>query len=91
MTKNEVKTLGEGDDKLQWWAMVLFAEICEIVENERNGYTATELYPSIAQKTKEWERLVQGRMLEIAKQTLENQPSLEARVAKLEKQVARMA
>ncbi len=29
MTKNEVKTLCEDDTKLQWWAMVLFAEICE--------------------------------------------------------------
>lgn len=29
MTKAEVKDLCEFDPKLQWWAMVLFAELCD--------------------------------------------------------------
>ena len=33
MTKDQVKTICEADEKLQWWAMVLFAEISDLVHH----------------------------------------------------------
>lgn len=37
MTKDEVKLLCETNDKLQWWAMVLFAELMSDVPAARDG------------------------------------------------------
>lgn len=54
MTKQEVKDLGEGDARLQWWAMVLFAEVCDIVQTgEDSEYEAKTMYPCVIAKTRE--------------------------------------
>jgi hypothetical protein len=31
--KEEVKALCEADPQLQWWAMVFFAEVCDLVHH----------------------------------------------------------
>ncbi len=68
MTQAEVKTLCEADDKLQWWAMVLFAEIAGFVpQAEEFGGDANKLIADyVRNKTKEFPRLVIRRALENA-------------------------
>jgi hypothetical protein len=67
MTKNEIKTLCEDDNKLQWWAMVLFAEICDMVQN---GYSPDD--PAVCSvikcKVDEFPKLVIQRQLEKVKE-----------------------
>ncbi len=87
MTKDEVKTLCEADPKLQWWAMVLFAELLEFHEmlrlnprtkdNERFWVLASD-------KVAEFPRLVIQRQLEKAAEERNLLVDLEVRVAKLE-------
>lgn len=85
MTKAQIKTLTEADDQLQWWAMILFSEICELVETEKHGgYDAKTVYPLIASKTREFDRLVIQRATEIAEGKTKGMLSLEQRVEKLE-------
>lgn len=83
MTKDEVKTLCEADPQLCWWAMVLFAEICDQETLSRSGWGANELYPQVQYKVKEFDRLVIQRSMEKAK----GKPDLESRVEALEKAV----
>ena len=66
LTKAEVKTLTEADEKLQWWAgSVLFAEISELVKSKVDGqYVAELIYGLIENKVNEFERLVVRRQLE---------------------------
>lgn len=85
MTKDQVKTLGEGDPQLQWWAMVLFAEVCEMVEHaESNQYEARVAWPYVVAKAKEFERLVVRRKLEDVKAEGDQIGQLAVRVGRLE-------
>lgn len=81
MTKADVKKLCEADDKLQWWAMVLFAEIAELVAMVHpSQHDLKSVWPTVQSKVEEFPRLVVQRKLEEA----DERPSLEERVAKLE-------
>lgn len=88
MNKQRVKDLCEGDDQLQWWAMVLFAEVCNWLEDVRNGHCDMKTaFPSIAYKEIEFEKLVVQRMEELTKEKAKMKPSLEQRVAAIEEQL----
>lgn len=56
MSKDEIKLLCEEDNKLQWWAMVLFAEISELVTSQYDMDVA--VYKVIKAKVEEFPRLV---------------------------------
>jgi hypothetical protein len=87
LTKQEVKTLAEADDQLQWWAMVLFAEVSDLAMSaDHGGYDATAIYPLIVQKVKEFERIVVRRQVERAAKP-DDGKTLEERVAELERRV----
>lgn len=66
MTKNEIKSLCEDDTQLQWWAMVLFAEICEVISGGY-GQDRDAVFRFVQQKEAEFPRLVIQRQLERAK------------------------
>lgn len=83
MTKDEIKTLCEADDQLCWWAMVLFAEICQYAEARFSGYEDRSLWPYVVAKVEEFPRLVIQRQIDKVK----NKPDLESRVVALEKAV----
>lgn len=81
MTKDEVKTLCEDDDKLQWWAMVLFAEIMEVAsvgasyENNEKAiarYVEKAIARYVRIKVEEFPRLVIQRQLEKVKEKLDS-------------------
>lgn len=72
MTKADVKLLCEADDHLQWWAMVLFAEISELVDSSA-GYGAEAVFPLIATKVKEFPGLVIERAKQKAKEAEEKE------------------
>ena len=61
--------LCEHDEKLQWWAMVLFAEISEVV----SAYPKVDeaVYSLLKCKVAEFEKLVVSNALEQAKKALE--------------------
>ncbi len=69
MTKSEIKLLCEADIKLQWWAMVLFAEISEIVANRPKCDESA--YAVIQTKVDEFRNLIIQRSLEIAQDQME--------------------
>ena len=81
MTKDQVKTICEADEKLQWWAMVLFAEISDLVH-----HTYSEKHFDIGhisvlfQKVNEFKELIVHNKLQESK----NLPSLEQRVKLIE-------
>lgn len=71
MTKNDVKTLCEDDDKLQWWAMVLFAEIMEVASVGAPYADDDEAVANyVRSKAAEFPRLIVQRQLEKAKEKL---------------------
>jgi hypothetical protein len=65
VTKNDVKALCEADEKLQWWAMVLFAEIMEV---GTGGYSTADnvIAEYVRAKVAEFPRLVIQRQIEKA-------------------------
>ena len=67
MTKDEVKALCEDDQKLQWWAMVLFAEIASL---SQSGYWNDDqaIAGYVRSKIEEFPRLVVQRQLEKIKE-----------------------
>ena len=68
MTKQDVKDLCESDDKLQWWAMVLFAEISDLAGPQsqcRDHDKSVAEY--VRAKVSEFPRLVVHRQLEKAR------------------------
>lgn len=67
MTKTEVKILVESDDKLQWWAAILFAEISEFVDAQKGGHDVETIYKCIRGKVEEFPGLVIQTMLDRAK------------------------
>lgn len=70
MKKDEVKTLCEADDKLQWWAMVLFAEICDLAHATEQGVLFNgDLGSCVRRKCEEFPRLVIHRQIEKAEST----------------------
>lgn len=74
MTKAEVKDLCEFDPKLQWWAMVLFAEIMEF---ERVNCRVTpegrdRMCRFVEDKCLEFPRLVVQEQLNRAKEHFES-------------------
>lgn len=72
MTKKEIKSLCEDDPQLQWWAMVLFAEICEVATGPyREDRDA--VFRFVQQKEAEFPRLVIQRQLEKAKNKVEEE------------------
>lgn len=66
MTKADIKLLCETDDQLEWWAMVLFAEIAELVNHQ--GYSGQDKYPIIEQKVKEFDQIIINSVREKAVQ-----------------------
>jgi len=69
MSKDDVKDLCEADGKLQWWAMVLFAEIVSVADafsGYRNDDKAIAGY--VRSKVDEFPRLVLHRQIEKARQ-----------------------
>ncbi len=84
MTKDQVRTLCEADDKLQWWAMVLFAEICELTAGSMYREDGKSCWPIVLGKVAEFTNQVIQRQLEAAEGKLGRLDELEARVAKLE-------
>lgn len=66
MTKAEVKLLCEDDEMLQWWAMLLFAEIMEV---GTGSYSEDDdvLVRYVRTKIKEFPQLVIQRATEKAK------------------------
>jgi hypothetical protein len=88
MTKDQVKSLCESDARLQWWAMVLFAEVCELVGVEQKGGADAETtYRLVRTKAKEFEQLVMDRAVEQSKEQDVGPLPLGERVAKLEVEV----
>lgn len=82
MIKADIKSLCEGNKKMAWWAMVLFAEICEVVHNcERDHPDFIKQYA--VGKAKEFERLIVMNAVESAKEL----PSMRERVEALEAKV----
>lgn len=74
MTKAEVQALVETNDKLQRWAAVLFAEICELVQTQdRDDWDIKAVYPIIAGKVKEFERMVLMEAIKRAEEKLKAQ------------------
>lgn len=73
MTKADVKALCETDGQLQWWAMVLFAEISELA-GTHSGYRDDDklIASCVRSKVDEFPRLVIQRALEKAKDTTED-------------------
>jgi len=86
MTKQEIKTLIESDDKLQWRAAVLFAEISEYDHLDKTGYNLSdkEFRNLITQKIKEFPQIVINRQLEEAEGKVSLLQDLERRVRRLE-------
>lgn len=72
MTKNDVKLLCETDQQLQWWAMVLFAEISELMIHGHK-YGQAE-WDCVQMKVEEFPKIVVQRALEKAKQESEPVP-----------------
>lgn len=70
MTKDDIKLLCESDEKLEWWAMVLFAEIAAMIESYPKPDDA--IYTLIVAKVREFDRLVIQRSLELAKEKISN-------------------
>lgn len=71
VTKRDVKDLCEADYRLQWWAMVLFAEIVEIASvssQHRDDDLVVASY--VRAKADEFPRLVVQRQLEEARDKL---------------------
>lgn len=58
MTKAEVKILVESDDKLQWWAAILFAEICELMDALKAGHDPASILQCVKSKVDEFPELV---------------------------------
>lgn len=56
MTKEEVKLICENDPQMQWWAMVLFAEIMAVVDSLKDNDKDLAFYTRL--KTDEFPRLV---------------------------------
>ena len=69
MTKAEVKALCEDDDKLQWWAMVLFAEISDVA-GPQSGYANDDQAVAMIARAKvaEFQRFIIHRQLEKIKE-----------------------
>lgn len=83
MTKDEVKTICEADPELQWWAMVLFAEISDLVHNTYQNQFDYAYVSVLYTKIKEFESLIIQSKLNQSK----NNPTIEQRVAVLEKKL----
>lgn len=86
MTKNDVKTICEADDELQWWAMVLFAEISDTA----TGYYGKDpdvIVRTVMSKVEEFPRLVIQRQKEIAEGTVKEEVSLEQRIRVIEEKL----
>lgn len=66
MTKAQVKNLIEGDAKLQWFAAVLFAEVCELLALRDAGHSLDSIWTVIKGKPREFEMFVIQRMGELA-------------------------
>lgn len=68
MTKEEVKLLCEHDEKLRWWAMVLFAELSELAVSYTNKECGDETFASITlRKIEEFPHLVIHNQIQRAK------------------------
>lgn len=62
MTREDIRVFIDNDDKLQWWAAVLFSEICELCNCQETGYGANEIFPLIVRKCQEWDKIVIGHL-----------------------------
>jgi len=71
MTKDEIKLLCEDNQQLQWWAMVLFAEISELVKHGHKNDTA--IWQIVEAKVDEFPKLVVSEALQNAKKRISNE------------------
>lgn len=69
MTKDEVKLLCEHNPQLQWWAMVLFAEIVEMIDSSQPKDLA--VLTIVSHKSKEFKDLIIQENLNAAKKHFE--------------------
>jgi hypothetical protein len=68
VTKQDVKDLCESDDRLQWWAMLLFAEISDVAGPHSAHRDDDKLIADyVRAKSVEFPRLVVQRQLEKAR------------------------
>lgn len=85
LTKQDIKDLCEANDQLQWWAMVLFAEISELVTHYKStGQDLTRGAIDVIQtKVDEFPRLVVQEAIKQSKEKLgeveEEEPSTESK------------
>lgn len=76
MTKADVKLLCEADDQLSWWAMVLFAEICDFVEAAKQQDAPDKMIADYVRgKNEEFPRLVVHQQITKAKTEAEKEQS----------------
>lgn len=81
MIKADVVKLCESDDKLAWWAMILFAELSDMVHH--NTYVDDAVAKVMIRKIKEFERLIVMEKLNEAK----GEPSITKRIETIEKKL----
>lgn len=82
MLKQEVKDICENDDKMQWWAMLLFAELSDLIHHCEHDYDDVIL-KVIINKIKEFERII---VMEKAKDS-RNKSSILERLKKIEEKL----
>lgn len=62
MTKDDVKSICEADPQMQWWAMVLFAELCDYsAAKDNQAINDTELSSMVSKKVKEFSSISQRK------------------------------
>lgn len=85
MNKESIKTLCEANPQLQWWSMVLYAEISELVEYCRRRVENMDAaaIQVIISKVDEFPRLVVQEALNAAK----GKPSYDKRLGVIEAKV----
>lgn len=83
MIKTDVKDLCEANEKMAWWAMVLFAEICDAVHHVQHREEPSYILRCTVEKVKEFEKLIIMNAVESAKES----PSMHERVKALESKV----
>ena len=81
MLNANVVAVCESDDKLSWWAMLLFAELSDMAHN--CGYIDATVAKVMIRKIREFERLIVMEKVNESKAT----PSITKRVEIIEKKL----
>ena len=73
-TKDQIKLLCEDNPQLQWWAMILFAEISDLLHGQLNANDDIKMLANyVKAKVEEFPRLVIHESLNAAKLRLEEE------------------